>query len=248
MQNTELLYLKDFNLLASQAKVLEVTKENDKDVVLLDQTIFYAQGGGQPYDQGVIESSHGKFLVEEVRFVEGIIKHIGTFETGNFEPGETVSCHVDAKRRSLHSRLHSAGHIVDMGVYKIGLGWIPGKGYHFPDGPYVEYEGSLENLDVEKVKKDLEAACNAFVQEGRATELRFMDKKDMHTVCHHVPEYLPEGKPARVVLYGDFGVPCGGTHVKNLSEVGIVTIRKIKSKGKGIIRVGYDIVQSETVA
>ncbi len=101
----------------------------------MDGTIFYPQGGGQPYDQGVIESAKGKFLVEEVRFVDGIVKHIGMFERGSFEKGDEVTCHVDKARRDLHSRLHSAGHIVDMGMTELGLGWIPGKGYHFPDGP-----------------------------------------------------------------------------------------------------------------
>ena len=55
-----------------------------------------------------------------------------------------------------------------------------------------------------------------------------------------VPDYIPTDKPCRVVMYGDFGVPCGGTHVANLSELVSMTIRKIKSE-KGNIRVAYDV-------
>jgi Ser-tRNA(Ala) deacylase AlaX len=67
-----------------------------------------------------------------------------------------------------------------------------------------------------------------------------METERMHEVCHHVPDYLPEGKPGRVVLFGDFGVPCGGTHVLNSKDIRSMTIRKLKAKGN-TIQVGYDV-------
>lgn len=240
MEPTKLIYLEDFALLTAKAKVLQVLRENERDVVILNQTIFYPQGGGQPYDKGVMEAPSGKFIVEEVRFVDGLVKHIGHFEQGNFQVDEEVNCQVDKVRRELHCRLHSAGHVVDMAVHALKLDWIPGKGYHFPDGPYVEYAGTLNEADKEQLKTALERLCNKFVQEGRETKLLFMPKEKMNEVCHFVPDYIPEGKPARVVMFGDFGVPCGGTHVHILSEVEKLTIRKIKLE-KGNIRVGYDV-------
>lgn len=237
---TKLLYLEDFNLLEASAKVVDLLKENDRDVVILDQTIFYPQGGGQPYDQGMIKSASAKFVVEETRFSDGTVKHIGKFESGNFNSGQEVKCSVAADRRVLNSRLHSAGHVVDMALYSLGIKWTPGKGYHFPDGPYVEYSGTLEGVDKEKLKTEIEDAANKYIQEGRKTELRFMPKEEMSSVCHFVPDYIPEGKPARVVMYDDFGVPCGGTHVNNLLEIGKITIRKVKEE-RGNIRVGYGI-------
>ncbi len=239
---THLIYMEDFNLLEAKAKVESVLKENDRDVVVLDQTIFYPQGGGQPFDQGVIESSGGKFLVEEVRFVEGVVKHIGKFESGNFSSGEEVRLVVDKERRDLNSRNHSAGHLVDMAVKEIGLTWIPGKGYHFPDGPYVEYMGSLEGMDKDKVKADMDAALARFIAEGRETKVLFMNKEEMASVCNFVPTNIPEGKPGRVVMYGDFGVPCGGTHVKNISDIKGMTIRKIKQEGPNV-RVAYEVAK-----
>jgi len=242
MTDTKLLYLEDFTLLTCEAKVISLAKENSRDVLLLNQTIFYPQGGGQPYDQGVIEGPSGKFLVEEVRFADGVVKHIGKFESGSFQIGEIVKCLVDEARRALHSRIHSAGHVVDMAVTALKLDWVPGKGYHFPEGPYVEYAGSLDGLDKEKLKTDIENLCNKFVEENRETKLLFMDKEKMKEVCHFVPDYIPEGKPARVVMYGDFGVPCGGTHVSRLSEIRSMKIRKIKTESDNI-RVAYDVVR-----
>lgn len=238
---TKLLYLENFSLLESEAKVLDILNE-EKMGVILDETIFYPQGGGQPYDTGIIESSSDKFIVEEVRFVDGIVKHIGKFESGSFEKGDVVKLLINKERRELHSRLHSAGHVVDMAVTALKLNWIPGKGYHFPEGPYVEYAGNLGEIDREKLKTDLENSGNQFINEDVKTSLLFMEKEKMHEVCRFVPDYIPEGKPARVVMLGNFCVPCGGTHVSHLAEIGHLMIRKIKQE-KENIRVGYEVVK-----
>ncbi len=240
MQTTKLIYLENFNLLTSNAQVIEIVSENNKEIIILDQTIFYPQGGGQPYDQGMIEGNSAKFIVEEVRFVDGTVKHIGKFEFGNFQIGENVKCLVNETRRVLNSRLHSAGHIIDMAITDLKLNWTPIKGYHFPDGPYVEYAASSNELDKEKLKIDIENMGNKFINENRETKIIFMDKEKMKEVCHFVPEYIPEGKPSRVVMYGDFGIPCGGTHVNRLGDIKKLIIRKIKSNGANI-RVSYDV-------
>jgi len=241
MTSTKLLYLEDFTKLEGEGSVVDVLRENDKDVVVLDQTILYPQGGGQPYDQGMIELGDVKFKVEEVRFVDGIVKHIGVLENGTFQKGEAVKCFIDKDRRFLNSRLHSAGHVVDMAMRQVAPEWIPAKGYHFPDGPYVEYMATLEGKDKEDLKKKLEKLCNTFIKVGREVKVAFMSTDEMKSVCHFVPDYIPKDKPSRVVMFGDFGIPCGGTHVKNISEIQSMSIRKIKANGKDVVRVGYDI-------
>lgn len=242
MEPTKLLYLENFRLLQAAAIAQGNVEENGRTVIYLDQTIFYPQGGGQPYDKGLIENQTATFLVEEVRFVDGLVKHIGTFEHGSFKKGDHVLCVVNKERRELHSKLHSAGHVVDMAITTLQLNWTPGKGYHFPDGPYVEYAGKLGDSDKEKLKTEIQILCNSFINSDRATKLIFMDKEEMKKVCHHVPDYLPEGKPTRVVMYGDFGVPCGGTHVNQLSDIKQILIRKIKQDGPNI-RVAYEIIK-----
>lgn len=240
---TKLLYLDDCALLASPARVVDLFWEEEREVVVLDQTIFHPQGGGQPYDQGVIESPQGKFLVEEARLAGDRVKHIGRFADGTFTVGDNVRLLLDCDRRVLHSRIHSVGHVVDLAVAELRLGWIPGKGYHFPAGPYVEYAGSLNGLDVAKLRSDLETAYSALIEQGHDVTIQFMDYSELGAVCRFIPDYLEPGKPARVVLFGEnFGVPCGGTHVGKLSEIGRMTIRKIKFE-KGNIRVGYDVAR-----
>lgn len=243
MATTKLLYLEEFTLLEAPALVENVAEQDGRTIMILNETIFYPQGGGQPYDTGVIDSptATGRFLVEEVRFGDGVVRHIGVFESGGFVSGDAVTCRVDASRRMLNARIHSAGHLVDKAVAELNLPWRPGKGYHFPNGPYDEYEGTLEGLDKEKVKSDLEALCNRYVSEGGATEVVFMTREEMQATCRYTPDFpIEKGERARVVIHKGFSMPCGGTPVAEAREIGHITIRKIKQEGAKI-RVGYDV-------
>lgn len=243
MSKTKLVYLEDFTSLESSAVVAEVLRENERDVLMLDQTIFYPQGGGQPFDTGVIVSPAGEFEVQEVRFVDGDVRHIGRITRGTINAGETVECRVDKERRLLNARIHSAGHLVDKAVAELELPWRPGKGYHFPNGPYDEYEGSLAGFDKEKLKADIEKFCNECIQKGGKTEIIFMTREEMQKTCRYTPDF-PEEKEsrARIVIHDGFYIPCGGTPVADLSEIGMITIRKIKQEGEKI-RVGYEIAE-----
>lgn len=236
---TELIYLQQMNLLECDAEVVEISAREVSTGVVLDRTVFYPQGGGQPFDTGVITSSDAEFAVDQVRWEEGRVVHLGRFTKATFGVGAAVHCQVSEQRRALHSRLHSAGHVVDMAVDRIGLGWVPGKGYHFPDGPYVEYAGALGD-DKDAIRTAIEDAANVIVKEGLKTETRFMNRDEVAVVCRFVPDYVPTDKPSRVVMYGSFGVPCGGTHVSELADIGPIIIRKLKASGS-TVRVSYAV-------
>lgn len=236
---TDLLYLSESHLHKVQAKIIRVLENDGRKTVILDRTIFYPQGGGQPYDTGQIFTDQTIFDVEEVRFIDGLVHHIGSYNKGDFTKGETVTCSIDVARRQLHTRLHSAGHVLDMALNQMRSDWKPGKGYHFPDGPYVEYEGSVKELP-DNFSANLEKICDDILMQDITTTIRFVEIEDINEYCAHVPSYLPEGKPCRVVLYGDYGVPCGGTHVNHLSDIGKILIRKVKKK-KGVVRISYQV-------
>lgn len=238
---TKLLYLENFTLLTCEAEVIDVLGENDRYSIILNQTVFYPQGGGQPYDKGAIDSPSAKFFVEEVRYFNDAVKHIGRFKNGTLKKGDKIKCLVDEPRRTLNSRIHSAGHVIDMSVTELQLNWTPSKGYHFPEGPYIEYIGALEESEREKLKTDIENLCNKAIKEGEKVGVRFISKEEMRSICHFVPDNIPSDKPGRVIMFGNFGVPCGGTHVSNLAEIKNITIRKIKNED-GNIRVGYGIL------
>jgi Ser-tRNA(Ala) deacylase AlaX len=121
-----------------------------------------SSAGGQPFDKGLIVSSSGsaRFQVREVRQKGEEVLHIGVFDGDSaqeFAEDETVEQEIEEGARRIHARLHSAGHLLDVALKNLGHTELkPGKGYHFPDGPYVEYEGSLDQSLREDVRKRLE--------------------------------------------------------------------------------------------
>ncbi|HRI05796.1 MAG TPA: alanine--tRNA ligase-related protein [Candidatus Dojkabacteria bacterium] len=237
---TTLLYMWDTTTSFTGSKVLEkFSSEDSRTVLILDKTIFYPQGGGQQYDQGTIENQNGKFDVQEVRFVEGRVFHIGSFINGNIDINEEVSLNVNPQRRELNSKLQSAGHLIDMALRNIGKTDItPLKGYHFPDGPYVEYIGEIsgDNL-VTEVQKEIDR----MTQTGYEVIVKESNIEEAKQLCYFFPQHIPEGKPIRIVsVWDNQYIPCGGTHVKNVSDLKGLHIREIKSK-KGNTRVSYKV-------
>jgi len=242
---TELMYLQDFEVVTCDAVVEAVQVAEDGSIdIRLDQTCFYPRGGGQDWDTGTIKSSDGSavFEVREVRLDEnGTVHHIGAYVSGEYRMGDKVTCAVDSGRRGINTRLHSAGHVVDLAVDRLGLGWTPGKGAHYPHMSFVEYDGQVEPEQAEEIRQKIETIANEVVAKGSQNQIRFMPVSEMHTVCRHVPPNIPTNKPARVVIYdGTFGVPCGGTHVRNTQVIGHVTITKFKTR-KGLTKVSYAV-------
>lgn len=238
---TNLLYMNDFNVETCSAKVVDVSGTDDGRVdIILDQTCFYPRGGGQDWDLGIISSGGVSTDVEEVRLdSEGAVHHICS--TANFSVGDNVSCHVDHQRRQINSRLHSAGHLIDMAIHELGLDWVASKGQHYPHLSAVEYIGTWDPEKSDEIRLNIESKVNelgAIKQDNRLVQ---MTVDELKVVCDYVPANIPTNKPCRVVIFGDkYVAPCGGTHVKNLGEVGLIEISKLKCK-KGVIRINYEI-------
>jgi Ser-tRNA(Ala) deacylase AlaX len=219
---TKLNYLEDTYLFQSTATFIEARENPRGKAVILDATIFYPQGGGQPADIGKIYSASALFLVSDVRLDEaGEVLHFGEFEHGMFQSHEQVHLAIDKERRVLNSKLHSAGHLIDCAVEKMGAtNLIATKGYHFPDGPSVEYDGVIENP--ENFAIELERIVNDLITEN------------LPLIVKNIP-------PVRLVNFQGFSsCGCGGTQVKSAAEIGHIKIRKIKSK-QGKTKISYNI-------
>lgn len=237
--HTKLSYMDDSYLLEKKATVVDVqTLETGKIAILLDETIFYPQGGGQPYDTGLIKGQSGEFKVEEVRFKDGYVYHIGQ---GSCRKEDKVALSVDGERRKYNRRNHTAGHLIDVAVKNSGLSLTPVKGFHFPEGAYVEYLGLMDEAKKEEMRLKIETEVNRLIQKNLPVKAWQVTYVELKTLCDFVPEYLPKDKPVRVVKTGDYGAhPCGGTHVSNTAEVDRIVIEKVKSKS-GNTRISYTI-------
>mmetsp|Transcript_110512 Transcript_110512/g.219733 ORF Transcript_110512/g.219733 Transcript_110512/m.219733 type:complete len:339 (-) Transcript_110512:196-1212(-) len=209
-----------------------------KFTVVLNRTIFHPQGGGQPADNGILSS---KSLPEisvtmvSMRKEDGAVLHDCTVEPAQADAWlakvgtANVSCRVDADRRRLAARVHSAGHLLDVAVTAVGLKWIPSKGYHFPDGPYVEYVLNDESRridpkkagDKEAIIADIQANIDRLVTEGGKVGVEYQDG-------------------VRRIRMGDEECPCGGTHVRDFAEIGKVQVKKVQNK-QGNVRLAYTV-------
>jgi len=239
---THLKYMKHGNILTDSATILSVAKHhNNQQTVVLDQTIFYPQGGGQPYDKGFIKNNDNIFVVEEVRLKDSIVYHIGFFQKGSFNTGVPVILHVDKARRIFNSRNHTAGHLIDIVMRNLGINLTPTKGYHFPQGAYVEYEGILDAMKHDALQAKLEKATNDLIKQTIPITIAMVDRDKLTTIASYVPDYIPHDKPSRVMIVQKYpAIPCGGTHVQNTKEVGSIIIDKVKNK-KGNLRISYSI-------
>ena len=242
MKSTKLLYLEHQNLYESEATIELSQHDGEQTNIILDQTIFYPQGGGQPYDRGYIKSGETVFEVTDVRWVEGQVHHKGKYLQGTpLKPQQKVSLHIDQPRRILNSKLHSAGHIIDSVVHEFGLSWLASKGYHYPDSPYVEYEGQITPEQKAALPAEIEKRANELIQKGFETQAFIINPLDVQKYCLFPNANFPKDKPLRIVIVsGDKGCPCGGTHVSNIREIGSMHTPKIESKG-GRIKVKYNL-------
>lgn len=235
---TKLNYLDNTYLFESEAIFVEI-KENEKGrAVILDETIFYPQGGGQPADKGEIISGDNIFVVNDVRLDEtGTVWHFGEFKNGNFKQGDKVILKIDKDRRILNAKLHSAGHLLDCAVSKMEIENLqPTKGFHFPDGPYVEYDGIIENPAT--IIPVLQKNINELIAQNLQVERKDLNSEEAQAKGI----WAPAGKSARVVNFAGFSTcGCGGTHVNCASEIGKITIRKIKSS-QGKTKIAYSVV------
>ncbi|WP_191061652.1 alanine--tRNA ligase-related protein [Geminicoccus harenae] len=239
--STLLLYMEQQAVLEGEAAVLEVVPDfkDGMAAVVLGRTLFYPQGGGQPFDQGWIKGEAGRFQVEEVRFQGGIVHHLGRPAARPFQAGDAVTLQVDGERRRLHSRLHTAGHLIDEAVWNLGLGWQPAKGVHAPGQSAVEYRADA--VPAPDAAALIEAELNRLIRHGFPTRTELVSREELPKRARFVPDNLPLDKPVRLVtVWDERGLPCGGTHVADIREVGPVIIRYVKAR-KNMVKVAYEL-------
>jgi Ser-tRNA(Ala) deacylase AlaX len=242
---TKLNYLNDSFAFKCDATV-QSTGRNEKGLyVVLDQTIAYPQGGGQPADRGFLIDNEVEIPLTFVGFQNGEVLHnVPESALATISVGKKYTVQIDPERRLNHARLHSGGHVVSHAMEVIEPSLIPIKGYHFFDGPYVEFINDRA-IDVSRL---LDRA-NALIEEMIAikTQIRasYSNFEFIQRIRPHLAPFMPPDKPSRIVAIGDhIPLPCGGTHLSDLSQLGALRVTKTK-RAKDNARVSYEVMQSQ---
>ena len=233
------LYLKDTYLKEFDAKVVSV---KDGKYVVLDQTAFYPTSGGQPHDTGVfIRKSDGQeFKVVYVGKFDGKISHeIEPVEGVELKQGDEVTGKIDWGRRYLLMRHHTSAHVIAAIIHKETGALITGNQLGLEKS---RLDFSLEDFDRDQIMGFADKANELIAKELPVT-ISFIPRSEAEQMPElaRLAKGLPEGiQEIRVIAIDDFDKQaCGGTHLKNISEIGAIGFTKLDNKGKNNRRLYY---------
>jgi misacylated tRNA(Ala) deacylase len=218
---TELVFRDDPYLTACEARVVAI----HDGAVELDRSLFYPMGGGQPGDTGRI----GEWRVLDTRKGEASDSILHIMEPGfNLEAGSFVRTAVNWERRYRHMRFHTALHLLAAVVKAPVTG-----GRMAEDKAHLDFDIEMEKL----VKEDIESGINALAGAAKATRTYWITDAELDARPELVKtmSVAPPRGEGRVRLLEIPGVDlqaCGGTHVRNTSEIGAVSVARIRSEGK----------------
>ena len=235
---TEDLTAHDAYLKETDATVVDV----QPDGIVLDRTVFYARGGGQPGDTGTISWDGGQVAVTDTFKRSGT--HFHQFEGDAPEPGTAVRAAIDWDRRYTLMRTHTALHVLSAIIFGDFDAKVTG-GNMEPGTARMDFE--LESISVE-FGKAVEESLNAALAEGHDVTVQFVSRSDaledpflIRTKVNLIPDFID---PIRVIDISPLDRQAdGGTHVNNTREVGRVEVVKTESKGKGNKRIRIALVE-----
>jgi misacylated tRNA(Ala) deacylase len=225
--STELLFREDAYLRAATARVLAVHERG----IELDRTIFYPLGGGQPGDTGALVRESGeRIAIADTRKGEtpGSVLHIPVQGGSRPQPGERLALELDWDRRYSLMRLHTALHLLSCVVVAPVSG-----GNIAPDRARLDFDIDMSLLDAQRITRE----TNALIASGVQTETVWITDAELEAQPELVKtmSVQPPRGVGRVRLLRIPGIdlqPCGGTHVRNVAEIGGIRVTRIRNEGK----------------
>jgi alanyl-tRNA synthetase len=220
-------------------EVVDSAREGEDVELVLDRTPFYAEGGGQLADQGVIDLGNGARV--EVRDVQspitGLIVHSARVLSGEVTPGLEAHSTVDVERRKSISRSHTATHMVHK-AFREALGETATQAGSENAPGRFRFDFSATGAVPVSVMEDVEARVNDLVLEDLGVHAEIMSQED--AVRSGAMALFGEkyGDKVRVISVGDWARElCGGTHAERSGHLGVIKLLGESSIGSGVRRV-----------
>ncbi|PSP80835.1 alanine--tRNA ligase [Halobacteriales archaeon QS_1_68_20] len=234
LPETERLYYDDQSRTEFEAVVLDVFERAEGYDVVLDQTMFYPEGGGQPADHGTLSSDEATVEVSDVQIRDGVVLHRTDDDPGK---GEFVRGQVDVERRRRHMRHHTATHVVGHAARQV-------LGEHVRQAGAQKSETSAR-LDVQHYQRvsreevrEIEMLANEIVTSDAPVTQQWIDRHEAEGE-HGFDIYqggIPAGEQIRLIQADEDVQACGGTHVASTGEVGAIKILNTERVQDGVER------------
>ena len=244
LPRTRPLYLEDAYITSFNATVLRAELEGKRNVYLiLDATAFHPKSGGQPSDTGILEGPDFKISVKKSMVLHGVIVHFGTAE-GRL--GERVLGKIDWKSRYLYMKRHTSGHLLDHCLEGATGTNVETTDSWLGEGCYVAYRGRAPSKEAVAQAIRIE---NELIPEGRIVQIEEITWEEL---LHRAPcapnlQRLPSLEKYRIVTIEGFTpIPCAGTHLHNIREIGRIRLMTIE-QFETDFRIYYDVAESLTV-
>ena len=224
---TALLFRDDAYANSATATVVRV----DERGIELDRTVFYPVGGGQAGDAGaLIRASGERIAIADTRKGETLdsVLHIPVAGMAQPEPGEPVTLEIDWPRRYALMRLHTALHVMSCVVVAPVTG-----GNISPEKARLDFDIDMSLLDAARIERE----TNALIARNVETETVWISEAELDArpelvKTMSVAPPRGAGKVRLVKIPGIDLQPCGGTHVRNIGEIGAIRVLKIRSEGR----------------
>jgi misacylated tRNA(Ala) deacylase len=231
---TKALFLVDSYLKETKAKVISI---KDGKYVTLDQTVFYPKGGGQPHDTGKLIKGKEVYNVVYVGKFSGEISH--EVDQDGLQAGDEVYCVLNWDRRYKLMRSHTAAHVFASLLNKGTGALVTGNQL---EEDHVRFDFSLEKFDRELLEEYLEKANKLFATDVPVKwyELPKEEAMKIPGIVKMAGAFPPNLPTLRIVeIVGVDRQADGGTHVKNLREIGKIKLVKTENKGKNNRRIYF---------
>ena len=234
--NTE--FTSKITVLTTETELVEALTEGVNGTIIVDQTPFYATMGGQTGDSGIISTADGTFeVVETIKLKGGKIGHVGTCKSGMLKVGDEVTLSIDTSRRAKTSKNHSATHLLQKALREVLGTHVEQKG-SFQDSERTRFDFShFAAMTAEELQK-VEDIVNSKITEGldvRTDIMSLEEAKKTGAMALFGEKYSDK---VRVVRMGDFSTElCGGTHVKNTSDIKAFKIVSESGVAAGVRRI-----------
>ena len=211
--------------------------EGEMGVVVLDDTPFYAESGGQVGDCGALQSVHGIFAVEDTQKIQAtVFGHHGVVKTGTISVGNGVAAKVDVLARQRIMRNHSATHLLHKALREVLGDHVQQKGSQVdPDKTRFDFVHNQPMTD-EEIRR-VENIVNAEILANVATETRVLPIAEAQKLGAMMLFGEKYGDDVRVLDIGSSRELCGGTHVSRTGDIGLFKITTEAGVAAGVRRI-----------